>query len=206
MSGRKKKGKAMAKPLPKYIRDELRMTCALKAYSALKTGKSMRLPDQHAAMDKFFHGKTPTHPAQIKLLAEAHLNYCALYEEMDVTVKKKNDSTGSKTTAVSFKLKDIVTNDRSRLYYSGTDIRYEYLEKKIRVGNQLITGRNLHAMAVRGARAYKKALAYSKDKWNMVSLEPKKSGETIEDVIEYVRVDMYKDLVSSEKYDGSIDE
>merc|ERR1740124_1861707 len=40
-------------------------------------------------MDKFFHGKTPTHPAQIKLLAEAHLNYCALYEEVDVAVKKK---------------------------------------------------------------------------------------------------------------------
>ena len=167
----------------------------------------MRLPDQYAAMDKFFHGKMPTHPPQIKLLAEAHLNYSGLYEEVSLIVKKKKASSkASKRTSLSFKLKDMVSNNSSRVFYSGTDIRYEDLEKKNRVGNQLITGRNLHAMAVRGARAYKKDLAYSKDKWNMVSLEPKKSGETIEDVIEYVRFNMYKDLVSSKKHDGSTDE
>ena len=75
-----------------------------------------------------------------------------------------------------------------------------------RVGKQLITRRNLHALALRGVRAYKKALAYSKDKWDMVTLEPKKSGETIQDVIEYVRVCMYKDLVLSKKNDDSSDE
>ena len=73
MSGEKKKGKAAIKPLPKHIHDKLRMTRAMKGYLALKTGKYMRLPDQYAAMDKFFHGKTPTHPPQIKLLSEAHM-------------------------------------------------------------------------------------------------------------------------------------
>merc|ERR1740124_1745550 len=101
-------------------------------------------------MDKFFHGKTPTHPAQIQLLAEAHLNYCALYEEVDVAVKnKKAAKKASKNAAVLFKLKDMVTNDSSRVFVSGTDIRYGNLEKKNRVGKQQITGQNLHAMAVR---------------------------------------------------------
>merc|ERR1740124_959107 len=99
-------------------------------------------------MDKFFHGKTPTHPALIKLLAKAHLNYCALYEEVDVAVKKKKAANKASTNAaVSFKLKGMVTNDSSRNFVSGTDIRYEDLEKKNRVGKQQITGRNLHAMA-----------------------------------------------------------
>ena len=48
-------------------------------------------------------------------------------------------------------------------------------------------------MAIRGARAYKKALAFSKDKWDIDTLEPKKSGETMQDCIEYVRMKMYKD-------------
>merc|ERR1740124_1098846 len=40
-------------------------------------------------MDSFCHGKTPTHLTQIKLLNEAHSNYCAVYEEVDVAVKRK---------------------------------------------------------------------------------------------------------------------
>jgi len=103
-------------------------------------------------------------------------------------------------------LKDMVTNNSSRVFVSGTDIQYEDLEKKNRVGKQTKNGRNLHGMVVRGTRAYKKALAYSKDKWEMVTLEPKKSGKTIEDVIDNVRVSMYNDLVSSKKNDGSSDE
>ena len=123
MSGRKKKGKVVPKPLLKYIRDELKMTCALKSYSSLKTGKSMRLPDQYAAMDKFFNGKTPAHPVQIKLLVKLHLNYCALYGEVNMVVKKKRDAKkASKNAVISFELKDMVTNDSSRVFVSGTDI------------------------------------------------------------------------------------
>ena len=96
MSGKRKSFKSLMKPtklkkplpLPSYVRNELRMTCAMKGYSGIKTGKSMRLPDQYAAMDKYFHCKTPTHPPQIKLLAEGHVNYSALYNEVDVTIKK----------------------------------------------------------------------------------------------------------------------
>ena len=99
-------------------------------------------------------------------------------------------------------LKNRVSNDAHTSYYSGIDIRYSDLEKKNRVGKQLITGRNLHAMAIRGVRAYKKALAYSKDKWDMDTLEPRKSGETIDDCIKYVRVKMFQET----KKTGSSDD
>ena len=45
MSGKKKKTKVVIKPLLRYIRDELRMTCALKEYLSLKYGKSRRVPE-----------------------------------------------------------------------------------------------------------------------------------------------------------------
>ena len=99
------------KPLPKQVRDKIRMTCALKGYLVVKTGKQMRLPDQYAAMNKFYHGKISTHPAQIKLLAEGHVNYSALYNEVDVTLKNKRTSNKtSKTSVIRYKLKDMVTN------------------------------------------------------------------------------------------------
>ena len=74
------------------------------------------------------------------------------------------------------------------------------------MGKQLITGRNLHAMAIRGARAYKKALAFSTHKWDRVTMQPKKSGETIEDVIEYVRQRMYHEKQKEKKPSDSSEE
>lgn len=192
MSGQKKSRKAKT-PLPRYIREELRMTCALKGYSALKSGKSRRLPEQYDYMNLFFHGKVPSHPPQIKLLAEGHLNYRELYEPISATVtKKKGGNTSIPPSASKLKLKDILTNYSSRSYFVGEDIVHFDLEKKNRTGPLLITGRNLHAMAVRGARDYKKALAFALHKWDTDTMQPKKSGETVEDVIQYVRRQMYQ--------------
>ena len=50
-------------------------------------------------------------------------------------------------------------------------------------------------MAIRGARAYKKALLFSSHKWDGRTMAQKKSGETIDDVVEYVRRQMYLDKV-----------
>ena len=76
------------------------------------------------------------------------------------------------------------------------------------VGKQLITGRNLHSMAIRGARAYKKALAFSTHKWDKVKMKPKESGDNLDDVIEYVRRMMYRDKIKekSKRSESSDDE
>ena len=189
MSIRKKKTKKTIEPLPKYIRDELRMTVAMKGYSDMKCGKSKRLPDQYIHMYDYFHGKRPNHPPQISLLAEAHMNYNELYDYDNCNATNKNDDSDDiKKTW----LKSSLTRDSSRLYYSSTDIRASDLEKKNRTGNMLITGRNLHDMAIRGVRNYKKALAFCLKRWDEKLMQPKLSGHTIEDVIEFVRYEMYK--------------
>ena len=62
-------------PLPKFIRDELRMTCALRGYSSIRQGEGMTIHQQHNAMNTFFHGKSKEVPSQIQLLSEGKLLY-----------------------------------------------------------------------------------------------------------------------------------
>ena len=122
MSGGRKSTK-YPPPLPRYIREELRMTCALKAYSSLKSRKARRLPEQYGFMQRFYHGKVPSHPAQIQLLAEGHFNCRALYDSIEVKVTKKKGQGKSKPhIATKLKLKDILSNHSSRSYYCGEDI------------------------------------------------------------------------------------
>ena len=176
----------------------------------LKTGKSRRLPEQYDYMNKFFHGKVPSHPPQIKLLAEGHLNYRDLYDVVNVKITKKKVGYKKNTSpsASKLKLKDVLTNSSSCSYYSGEDILHLDLEKKNKTGPTLITGRNLHAMAIRGAREYKKALAFSTHRWDSGLMCPKRSGETIDDVIEYVRRSMYREKMKEKgkHKDGSEDD
>ena len=65
----------------------------------------------------------------------------------------------------------------------------------------MLSERQLTDMAKKGAREYRKALAYAGDKWNIKECTPKESGTSVEDVIEYVRRRMYYD---SQKKKGII--
>ena len=60
------------------------------------------------------------------------------------------------------------------------------------MGNQFITGRNLFAMSIRCARAYEKVIAFSKDKCDVETLEPKKRGETMQ-IVSSMLVKMHND-------------
>ena len=71
----------------------------------------------------------------------------------------------------------------------------------------LITGRSLCAMAQKGMKHFKKALAFAYKKWDRTKNAPKDSGDTIDDVIEYVRTQMYKEMnVNPTKNDSDTDE
>ena len=178
------------------------MSVALRGYAEIKCGRSMRLPDQHKAMSKFYHGKEPSHPPQIKLFAEAHVNYQDFYTTKVVQSSKKKDTTANTTR---YHLKTRLTQEIDRLYFSGSDLCYLDLEKKNRTGTALITGRNLVDMALRGVRNFKKAYAYALHKWDAVKLQPKESGTTIDDVINYVWTKMYEDLVTPKDKDNDSD-
>ena len=191
-SSPKKKGKRKkATPLPKYIRDELRMTCALHGYSAMKCGGGKKLVTQYDEMNTFYHGKEPTHPSQIRLLSSASSPYCLLFDQSTSIATKKRDDMASIS---QYALKQIVSLDASRTFYCGEDIRVDDLEKKNRTGSVLITGRHLHDMAKRGVRNYRKALSFCAAKYDLKTKAVKESGSTVADVIEYVRRRMYLHL------------
>ena len=59
-----------------------------------------------------------------------------------------------------FKLKNRLTHDIGRLYFVGEDVHAGNLEKLNRTGSQLITGRNVLDMALRGMKNYRKALVF----------------------------------------------
>ena len=60
-------------------------------------------------------------------------------------------------------------------------------------------------MALRGVRIFKIALAYASQKWDLDKLEPKHSGTTIDDVVDFVRRKMYMELVQSKEKDTVTD-
>ena len=61
-------------------------------------------------------------------------------------------------------------------------------------------------MAKKGLREYRKALSFTKDKWDLKKHEPKESGTTVDDVIEYVRLKMYKRSISNVDTDDDDDD
>jgi hypothetical protein len=185
--------------LPKPIRDELRMCVALRGYSTIREGDGKTLIQQHTSMQQFFHGINGSSPSQVQMLAEGTSHYKDLYETGVVSIvtskvasKKKN-----RPEQVSRRhLKIDLSRDENTLYYVGSEIRHEDLEKKNRVGRELLNGRQLTDMARRGLKSYRKALSFANDKWDIKKNEPKESGTTVEDVIEYVRCKMYlKDVI-----------
>ena len=174
--------------LPKAIRDELRMCCALRGYSSIREGDGKTIKQQHDLISDFFHGVTGKSPSQIRMLCEGKLHYGDLYEsslQRNLTSRKK------KTTTTKIYLKENLSRDDSRVFYLGTDIFFNDLQKKNRSGDTLLNGRQLIDMAKRGLRDYRKAMAFTTDKWNIKTNEPIESGTTVDDVIEYVRRRMY---------------
>ena len=200
-SPKKRKGKkATVVKLPKNIRDELRMTVALRAYSKIKCGTGKKKKLQELEMSRFFHGLAPNYPSQIKLLADASYTYACLYDEELLPATKKNDST---TTTTQLTLKSIILPGTLTKYQARIDITHLDLEKRLRTGKELISGRKLLMMAKEGTKQYKKALSYCAHRWDLKTGTPLDSGHTVEDVIEYVRCKMYNHLQKFKKKDDS---
>ena len=143
-------------------------------------------------MEQFFHGQEGKTPSQIKMMAEGVGRYKELYEKKSTPItRRKSSSNNKKSPLTSYYLKGSLCRDDSRLYYQGSDITFRDLEKKNRTGTAVLNGRQLTDMAKRGTREFRKAMGYTKDKWDFKKNEPKQSGMTVDDVIDYVRERMY---------------
>lgn len=93
------------------------------------------------------------------------------------------------------RLKNVFSVRDGRVCHSGSGVRWEDLEKKNRTGALLVGSRNLHDLAAKGSRCFKKTLAHSIEKWDDKTMEPKESGWSVDDVIEHVRKKNHVELV-----------
>ena len=84
--------------------------------------------------------------------------------------------------------------NKFQTYRAGIDINHLLLEKKNLTGNQLITGRTLLGMARKGAHSFREADSFAEENWDVNKGEPKESGNAIEDIMNYVRLQIYKSL------------
>ena len=178
--------------LPKAVHDELRMCVALRGYSAIRAGEGKILSIQYKCMEEFYHGKFEHSPSQIQMLVDGQLHYGALYDKKTAPIlSKKHKSKKKKASPVQYFLKQSLSCGFSRQFVQNVYITVGDLENKLRRGKAILHGIQLEAMAKKGLREYRKALGFTKDKWNLKNHLPKEFGTTVEDVIEYVRLKMH---------------
>lgn len=193
-------------PLPKLskvIRDEIRMTCALKGFSTLIQGNGKTNNRQFDQMYHFYHGKKPHRPSQIEMLCKGHGSYRALYNLSQVTVTSKNGSTESVNRLF---LKPSLHLDLNVNYRADIELVTEDLERKTVNNPLLVTGRSLHVLAKKGVSFYRKALSFASKKWDVKKNEPIESGCNVDDVIDYVRREMYNEMYDIQREDSDIDD
>ena len=174
--------------LPKAVRDELRMSVALRGYSSIKAGRGKTIKQQFTCLHDFFHGKQKHSPSQIQMLVEGQLHYACFYEKESVPIssKKTKSSKKKKQATDHYTLKRALTRVDNRIFIQKIDITVKDLEKKLRRGPDILHGRQLLTMAKKGVQEYRKALSYTKEKWDLKKNEPIESGTTVDDVIQYV--------------------
>jgi hypothetical protein len=161
--------------VPKPIRDELQMTCALQGFSAMRQSGQKTLAKQGEFMNDFFHGVDGKGPSQLKMLAEGVGVYKDLYETtMNQVVGKKGKAGKKGIKTKHLRLKPELTRVDGVHYYAGSEITQSDLERKNRNrGGALINGRSIQTMASNGACEYRKAYAYACDKWDMKKMRQK---------------------------------
>ena len=130
--------------VPKSIRDELRMTVALRGYSHMKSGEGRNTKQQEGMIYQHFHGNPPSRPSQMNMLSYGEGPYSDLYDYSTKMVVDKQTSVTSKLY-----LKTFLTMNDTVNYLSKIDINMEDLEKRTLTSKLLITGRSLLNMAKR---------------------------------------------------------
>ena len=69
-------------PLSRDLRQEMKMTVALKGLSQMKESNAKNKASQENEMHRFFHGEEPTFPSQLKMFCEGHYVYRDFYESV----------------------------------------------------------------------------------------------------------------------------
>ena len=106
------------------------MCCALHGYSNIHEGDGKTLAQQHSSMQQLFHGINGSSPSQVQMLAEGTSHYKDLYEMGVVSMITSKVASKKKKQEVSRRhLKITLSHDENTLYYTGTEITHDDIEK-----------------------------------------------------------------------------
>ena len=130
----------MSKELQKELRDEMRLTAAMRCFSILRSGGSKSTSAQHDYMFNLFHGDGKSIPSNIEMLCSGSYFYKDLYDAVDSeTVLSKSDNTDAESR-ISLSLKANLYRDSSRTYFANVDILATDMEKKEGMGSSWYLG------------------------------------------------------------------
>ena len=152
---------------PSNIRTELRMACVLRGMSSLKQGPQKTQKLQQVALSNFYHGKGEKSPSQIDMLVNGIGAYKDLYDLKTQLIVVKRKGIKKKVNKNQLQLKQMLSRDDFLTYTADDQINTADMVKKHRNNsNELVSGRQLFGLAQKGMRDYRKALAFTKDKWD----------------------------------------
>ena len=132
------------------------------------------------------------------MLCDGSATYRNLYDSSQLAVTKKSIE---KSSTLALALKSSLTLGLNSNYRAGCEITAYDSEKKTVNYPLLVTDWSLNATANKGVIFYCKALVYATTKWDLKKNEPKESGTSSANVIEFECREIYKEI-----YDIGIDE
>ena len=189
MSQTKKKKERFT--LQTAIRTELRLAVMLRAFDHCKTDTSpMRTQDQHRVLYNFYHGDGPSQVSHISLLCNGLHPYDEFFEEVNIPLVVDPESTTRSTT--SLRLKDFYSCCEDTFLLQ-RDIKLLDLRRTDRTNTTVTTGRQILRQGRSTMISVKQALGFTKLKWDIDKMCPKESGDTVEDVVAFVRQKMWSE-------------
>lgn len=126
--------------------------------------------------------------------------YRDLYESPAVVTSSSVKTRSSKVPKDRLFIKRKLTVNASYTVVSTVDLKLRELEKRAKKSPLLISGRILVTKAHIGIRNFKKAVAFLQREWDIAEKKPKKSGETMDDCILFVRQEMCKELSPKKEF------
>ena len=118
---------------PKTIRDQLRMTVALRGHSSLRQGEGMSGKKQEQCLENFYHGVPNKSPSQIQMISEGLSPCDDLHETKTVSIVTSKSSGKKNKKKVKKFLKEKLSRDLNcRHFFAGDQITLSDLEKKNR--------------------------------------------------------------------------
>ena len=179
------------KRIPRTLRDELRRTLILICYEEVYSRPSMTKDVMQNVIFDMYHGKGNNIVSQIDVMLQGHNRYKDLFDVSFVTITDKNLHPSKSNKILTLRNK-YYRQHNDKNYIVGQQICREWLARASFQSVELCKKRYLYEQASTTLRYCKKALSFA-HKYVDEFGNPLHSGNTIDDIIEKILEDMYRE-------------